>query len=91
MPRSGILKCFDLQMSDFASQEDAIACADHFVAQQRADWPPELISKFPDQLCEGCPFADLFWFSNYKGMPGHPYCICLQGTPLADLGVVVGS
>jgi len=69
--RSGILQTFKLQVSEFPTTEEAYKVADHFIAQQRADWPPGMMEKFPDRLCEGFPAADLFWFSDYKGMGTH--------------------
>ena len=79
--RSGVLQCFDLKLSDFPDQEEANKCADHFISKQRADWPPGRIDLTPDQLCEGCPAADLFWFSNYKGMGTHIAFLCKALSP----------
>jgi hypothetical protein len=68
--RSGVLKCFDLAVSDFANPEEAMKCADQYIARQRKSWTPEMFQKFPDQLFEGTPAADLFWFTHHKGMGG---------------------
>ena len=79
--RSGILQCFDLKLTDFNTQEEANNCANHFIAQQRAEWSPEVLLNNPDQLCEGSPCADLFWFSNYKGKGFHIAFICKALSP----------
>ena len=45
-------------------------CADQYIARQRRDWPPEVLEMYPNQEFEGTPAADLFWFTNHKGMGG---------------------
>ena len=74
--RSGVLQSFNLNLTDFTTQEEAHKCADHFIAQQRADWAPGEVEKHPDQLCDGFAAADLFWYSNYKGMGTHTAFLC---------------
>ena len=72
--RTGVLKCYDLTTADFPSVEEAYACADQYIAKQRADWPEGLLQQYPDQLF-GCPAGDLFFFSDYKGMG--PQCLSM--------------
>ena len=62
------MECYKLKLADFESNEEAFRCADNFVAKQRGNWDEAMFEDYPDQLCEGCPAADLFWFQNYKGM-----------------------
>jgi hypothetical protein len=69
--RSGVLQSYNLTLSDFASQDEAFKCADHFLSQQRKEWSPEMFEKHPEKPCEGFLAADPFWYSNYKGMGTH--------------------
>ena len=66
--RSGILQCFNLTTADFPSVEAAHACANQYIAKQRADWSQEMFHHYPDQLLPDCPTGDLFYFTDYKGL-----------------------
>ena len=77
--RSGVLRCYDLTVADFPSVEAAHACADAYIAKQKANWTEEMHMCYPDQLFPECPTADLFWFTDDKGMGSDhfiDYCMC---------------
>ena len=71
--RTEILATKNLNVSNFASAQEASDAADQLV-QLQARLKPELLELFPAKLFPNMPVLDQFYYINEKGI-----CVCVCG------------